>query len=52
MKEKWRKELKYTISGSESILLASRLAVFLQRDTYAGKKKRIFDPLAVFRQSV
>ena len=39
MKEKWRKELKYTISGSESILLASRLAVFLQRDTYAGKKK-------------
>ena len=37
--EKWRKELKYTISNGERIRMSSRLSAFLQRDVHAGEKK-------------
>ena len=36
MEEKWRKELKYTITEGESILTARRLASFMQRDRHTG----------------
>ena len=42
MEEKWRKELKYTISKGESLLIASRLALFMQRDIHVGEKKEYF----------
>ena len=32
MEEKWRKELKYTVTEGESIVTAGRLASFMQRD--------------------
>lgn len=32
MEEKWRQELKYTVTEGESICMASRLASFMQRD--------------------
>lgn len=34
MDEKWRKELKYTVTAGESILMARRLASFMQRDRH------------------
>ncbi len=36
MEEKWRKEMKYTITEGESILTARRLASFMQRDRHTG----------------
>ena len=40
MEEKWRQELKYTLTKGESILTAKRLAPFMQRDrhTEGGKE--------------
>lgn len=40
MEEKWRKELKYSVTMGESILMAQRLAAFMQRDrhTEGGKE--------------
>lgn len=35
MEEKWRKEMKYSLTEAESRLLASKLAVFMQRDSHA-----------------
>ena len=32
MEEKWRKELKYTVTEGESIVTARRLSSFMQRD--------------------
>ena len=32
MEEKWRKELKYTVTEGESIVTARRLSSFTQRD--------------------
>lgn len=34
MEEKWRQELKYTLTTGESILIAKRLAFFMQRDRH------------------
>lgn len=34
MEEKWRQELKYTLTTGESSLLARRLALFMQRDRH------------------
>lgn len=34
MEEKWRQELKYTLTMGESSLLARRLALFMQRDRH------------------
>ena len=31
MKEKWRHELKYTLTEMDSILTASRLSMFMQK---------------------
>lgn len=39
MKEKWRHELKYTLTEADSMLLASRISVFMQRDVHAGERK-------------
>ena len=39
MKEKWRQELKYTLTEADSIMTASRLSVFMKRDIHVGERK-------------
>ena len=39
MKEKWRQELKYTLTEADSILTAQRLSLFMQRDIHVGNGK-------------
>ena len=39
MQEKWRQELKYTLTEADSIMTASRLSAFMQRDTHVGERK-------------
>ncbi|MBR6542315.1 MAG: polyphosphate polymerase domain-containing protein, partial [Anaerotignum sp.] len=39
MAEKWRKELKYTLTEADSILTAARLSAVMQRDSHVGDKK-------------
>lgn len=39
MEEKWRQELKYTLTKGESILTAKRLASFMQRDRHTEGRK-------------
>ena len=39
MKEKWRHELKYSLTEADSVMLASRLSAFMQRDVHAGERK-------------
>lgn len=39
MEEKWRQELKYTLTKGESILTAKRLASFMQRDKHTDGGK-------------
>ena len=41
MEEKWRHELKYTLTGADSILTAQRLSMFMQRDLHVGKERNI-----------
>lgn len=42
MEEKWRQELKYTITEGESILTAKRLSSFMQRDQHTDGGKEYF----------
>lgn len=42
MKEKWRKELKYTLTEADSRMVASRLAAFMQRDSHLQGRKEYF----------
>ena len=39
MQEKWRQELKYTLTEADSIMTAFRLSAFMQRDTHVGERK-------------
>lgn len=39
MKEKWRHELKYTLTEAESLMAASRVSVFMERDSHVGSRK-------------
>ena len=39
MKEKWRQELKYTLTEADSRMTAARLSAFMKRDTHAGERK-------------
>ena len=39
MKEKWRQELKYTLTEADSILTASRLSAFMKKDIHVGERK-------------
>ena len=42
MKEKWRQELKYALTEADSVLMASRLSAFMQRDSHLhGRKEYI-----------
>lgn len=42
MKEKWRQELKYTLTEADSVMLASRLANIMQRDSHLRGRKEYF----------
>lgn len=42
MEEKWRRELKYTLTNGESIMAARRLSAFMQRDVHTGGRKEYF----------
>lgn len=42
MEEKWRQELKYTITNGESIMTARRLSAFMQRDVHTGGRQEYF----------
>ena len=42
MKEKWRQELKYTLTEADSMLMASRLSAFMQRDSHLRGRKEYF----------
>ena len=42
MKEKWRQELKYTLTEADSVLLATRLANIMQRDSHLKGSKEYF----------
>ena len=48
MEEKWRKELKYTVTEGESIVTARRLSSFMQRDKNSKGRQGISDSLALF----
>lgn len=39
MKEKWRHELKYSLTEADSMMLVPRLSAFMQRDIHAGERK-------------
>ena len=39
MKEKWRQELKYTLTEGDSIVTASRLATFMKSDSHTDGRK-------------
>lgn len=42
MDEKWRKELKYTMTKIESEIVAQRMAQFMARDSHAGRANSYF----------
>ena len=42
MEEKWRKELKYTLTEVESVMMARRLSVFMKRDIHTDGRKKYF----------
>lgn len=42
MKEKWRQELKYTLTEADSRMTASRISAFMKRDDHVGEKKEYF----------
>ena len=42
MKEKWRQELKYALTEADSVMLASRLANIMQRDSHLQGRKEYF----------
>ena len=42
MKEKWRQELKYALTEADSVLMASRLSAFMQRDSHLHGRKEYF----------
>lgn len=42
MKEKWRQELKYTLTEADSRMTSSRLSAFMQRDSHARGRKEYF----------
>lgn len=42
MEEKWRKELKYTLTETESVMAARRLSAFMKRDIHTGGRKEYF----------
>ncbi|MGN0135917.1 polyphosphate polymerase domain-containing protein [Anaerotignum sp.] len=42
MDEKWRRELKYTVTEGESILTANRISSFMHRDSHTEGRKEYF----------
>lgn len=42
MEEKWRQELKYTLTEAERIMTARRLAAFMRRDGHTGGREEYF----------